>query len=524
MNRYLLASAVLVCALLFPACAEMSAEDGALATTCGPTDGCMNIEVPDLVPVTVSLRIVPSDDLGLEEGYINNIELGDDSAAVVLVLDRLVSVSGAVTTSAGPISGATLTFRRSEGIEGVPYVRTATTELAGTYYVALPPGTYSATVRTEDASLPPIVRDLEVTTDTSFSPNFPDPAAYYVVTGQLVRTHETVAETDGEETLIEEVPIQRARVFLTSPTTGRVLSTEGETAEGAFSVRVHPTEADYAIRLLPGSGSEPLPDLTLETVHIADSTDLGTLVAGDWEDSVEVQGTVAGVNGSQQAIDGAAVFFVMELEHGDFTEVTYADADGRFSSSVIPGAYDVTLIPPANVEFAAQTFSGRVINPAGEQVEDSTFPLVHKPSLLGMVRDPYGAPLAGVTITAEPIDFEISALSLGPVSTVTDSSGNYLMQVHPGNQLLTLLPPSDSGLSPMLLETVQVSSDRRMDPQMSFSHSASGLVVGPGDVAVAEATVEAYVHLSGRPILLSSATTDTSGRFLLDIPILREGD
>ena len=356
MNRYLLPAALLVYALSLASCAEMSAEDGALATSCGPMDGCNNVEVPDLVPVTVSLRVVPPDDLGLEEGYINNVELGDDSTAVVLVLDRLVPISGAVTGSDAPISGATLTFRRSEGIEGVPYVRTATTELAGTYYLTVPPGTYSVTVRTEDASLPPIIRDLEVTTDTSFSPNFPDPEAYYVVTGQLVRTHETPAETEGELPLIEEVPIQRARVFLTSPTTGAVLSTEGETAEGAFSVRVHPTEADYAIRLLPGSGSEPLPDLTLETVHVTDSTDLGVLVAGDWEDSVDVQGTVAGVNGSQQAIDGAAVFFVMELEHGDFTEVTYADVDGRFSSSVIPGAYDVTLIPPANVEYAAQTF------------------------------------------------------------------------------------------------------------------------------------------------------------------------
>ena len=510
-------SLALVCASCSEAGLGAQMEDSAACMpddeSCWPTT---NVNEPE--DVVFSVRIVPPAESGLAEQHLLDLQSDTVPTPLGVVLEATTLVTGRVSFSGDtPVeaSGAAITFRRDGGIAEVPFVRTVTSGSSGAsvgaFSVELVPGTYQVTVRSDESAVPPFrVNDLEVSTGTLINNiALPDPDTHYIVTGMLVRS-------EGDEL---EVPILGARVILVSPETGLAMSTEGETVEGAFSVRVPPNEDDYAVRISPGNGSEPVPDLTLETVHVAGSMDLGTLIAGEWDDSVEVTGHVSGINGEEQPVDGAAAFFVQELEHGSFTHVTFADSDGAFTTSLIPGSYEVTLVPPADVEYGAATFAETVSEANLEQ----EFPLGHKPSLLGTIMGPGGTPLNGATVIAEPVGYNISALSLGPVSTVTGSNGLYLLPVHRGDQRVTFLPPEGRALSPIVLESVSVSADKRLDPQLPAVRTVTGYVVDPAGDAVADALIEVYVDVHGERLLLWETETNAAGQFDISMPVIRDG-
>ena len=507
--------------LVLAACSEAGlGADMQGSPACDPVDEtCW----PDGVPnepedVVFSVRIVPTADSRLAEYHLVDLRSDTVSAPISVMLEPTTTVSGRVSFSGDtPVeaSGAAVTFRRDGGIAEVPFVRTVTSgssgDSVGAFSVELAPGSYQVTVRPEESSVPPFrIADLEVSAGTLINNIvLPDPDTHFVVNGMLVR-----ALDDGTE-----VPILGARVILISPATGLVMSTEGETVEGLFSVRVPPNEDDYIFGIGPGDGSEPVPDLTLETVHVSGSMDLGTIVAGQWEDSMEVSGYVSGVNGDERPVDGAAAFFVQQLEHGDFTHVTFADTDGSFTTSLIPGSYEVTLVPPADVDYGAATFSETVSASNLEQ----QFPLDHKPSLLGTIMGPGGFPLSGATVIAEPVGYEISALSLGPVSTTTGSNGLYLLPVHRGTQRVTFLPPEGRALSPIVLEAVTVSADMRLDPELPSVRMVTGYVVDPAQQPVVGAAVEVYVDVADERLMLWETETDSTGQFSISLPVIRAG-
>lgn len=482
---------------------------------CEQDDSCGPTPPTGLESVSLALRVIPPDGSRLSERHITGLTAHGDLNLEPIALAPTSVVTGRVFFQGADVEESvrsSLTFRRDEGISVAPLVRTVASGIGdevGAFSVELAPGSYQVTVRVEDNAVPLFsVADLEVTEGTLvFDIALPDPETYFNVTGSVVR--------QGEED--RTIPLRGASIILVSPETGVVMSTTGETVDGVFSVQVPPAEAAYGVRISPGDDGEPVPDLTLETVLIEGDTDLGELVAGGWADAVDVTNwRVEGVNGEAQAIDGAAVFFLQELEHGRFSRITFANEEGRFSSSLIPGDYTVTLIPPEDLIWAAGSFSLTV----NESTQEQAFPLPHKPTLQGFVLAPTGMPVDGVTVIAESVDPDLA--ELGAATVTTSANGLFLFAIHPGAQRVTFVPQQVSALSPVIYESFvgAVATDLSLDVMLPAATQATGHVVVDGGAAVAGATVEAYVEVSGELVLLSTVETDATGRFAVNLPVI----
>jgi hypothetical protein len=475
-------------------------------------------------PVTVALRVIPPAESGLMEQHVADLTVRPGDSLPSVVLPTLARVTGTVYYGAVENrveARATLTFRNLDGLSGLPILRSVTTgadldgQSPGEFSVRLAPARYAVTIDPEDPAFPSLrVGELEVDGDLRFDPQLPSPETHFIVTGSVVRYR---PGEGGAADAVAPVPLRGARVTLTSTVTGQSLSTEGITAEGRFSVRLAPVPGEYGIRITPTSDGEPLPDIVLPPLYISETMDVGELVAGTWADPVEVVGSVLGVNGEQMPVEGATVFFVQSVEHGTFSQVALSSIGGMFTSSVLPGAYQVTLVPPANLHYAAATFRETI---EGVRTQ-SFFELTEKPSLLGTVVSPSLQPVGGATVVAEPIGFEVSTLSLGSVSTVTEASGLYLVEVHPGVQRVLINPPASSGLAPLVLTGEVVEADHRRDVQLAPARRATGGVYDDGPSAIAGATVEVYLQVGGDLVLVDTVTSGENGEYEIDLPVVR---
>ncbi|MCA9566061.1 MAG: carboxypeptidase regulatory-like domain-containing protein, partial [Myxococcales bacterium] len=265
----------------------------------------------------------------------------------------------------------------------------------------------------------------------------PDPDSHFVIEGVLVR------QRGDEETL----PLSGANVVLLSEDTGLAVSTASETTEGRFSLRLPPVPDEYTLSVTSSSSGDTLPTLRLEGIPIDETTDLGEVIAGAWDDPLPVEGIVEGVNGEIRRVEGATVFLEQEVEAGTFSRVAFADSRGEFAATVLPGHYHVTLVPPVDLLYGARSFE--------TEVTDSTpleFEVNHKPNLVGVVVDRYGRAVSESQISLTPLSFDVQTLALGPANAESDSSGLFLVRSHAGPQRVVVVPPSDSGTSPLLIE------------------------------------------------------------------------
>ncbi len=519
--RGVLIAALLGACALSSACSAESAEEDAAGISPGTPDMGSDSETGvALEAVTLALRVVPDEDSGLPTHHVTELAVAPGATIPTVFLEQQVRVTGVVTYGAsGDEARATLTFRQTGGISGLPALHTVDTGVdganeplsTGEFIAWIPAGNYQVTVRAEDESVPPLrVAELDATASLRFDPQLPAPDTLFVVQGSVVR------QRPGDET---PVPLHGVRVVLTSPTTGQVVSTEGETAEGNFSVRLAPIEGEYELQVTPTSDGEPVPDLAVGPVLVEGSVDLGELIVGEWADALAVTGMVVGSLEEQAAdepVEGATLFFEQELESGTFQQVALAGAGGMYSATLLPGEYVVTLVPPSGLEFGADTLQLEV----DDSTASSNFELGPKPSLFGSVSDPVGEAVVGAAIVAEPISYAVDTLALGPAATNTEGSGLYLVRVHPGRHRVMVLPQEGAGVAPHIRESIAINADQAQAFDLRWERLAEGQVLTSAGEPLAEATVEVYVYTSGEPILFDAPVTDELGRFTVNLPTI----
>jgi hypothetical protein len=477
-------------------------------------------------PLPVGLRITPPAESGLLEEHRTGLRLEGDTQLPDLVLSTPTRVSGNVTLGdVDTPAPARMSFRRLDGLGGVSLRTDVLTDARGYYDVALVPGRYRVTVTTDDAvSFPPFRIEELAVSGASLVSNIAlgDPSTYYRVRGRLVRQRAGADDVDA---------IAGAMVVLQASGSGAVVSTSGETARdtGEFTLTARPLPGTYVLRVGPSSANELVPSLALGPLTIdsaldqADgaldgSVDLGELIAGEWADPVAVAGAVLGENGASNPVPDATIFFERSLELGSFSLFTRAAQNGTFVAQAIPGSYRVTVVPPADSTYGATAFGVELDQPTTEAPMPT---LHHKPVLSGVVRGPDGAPVADVTVTAEPTGFQISSLSLGPSRVETDADGRWELPVHAGSQRLRLQPRGDAGLAPVLADLGSISGDTRLEASLVHASTLSGVLRAPDGAPIAGATVEAFLEVDGGTALsFGSTSTDERGYFVVNLPTL----
>jgi hypothetical protein len=468
------------------------------------------------ISANISLRIVPPEDSGYEELQVTNLTVTSNEVLSDFTINSLTQVDGHVSyvDSIGEVAdvdGAVVTFYSQGEISGYPILRTVTTSSnvneRGQFNTALIQGSYEVTVDVPDMSIPPFrISQLEVTgSSLTFDISLPNPDTNFLIQGELLR------QTDYGE----QVPLDGARVVFLNPHTGVVMSTEAVTVGGRFSVRVLPIEANYIIRLGPNSG-EPIPDLVIGEILVQESMDIGQLVLEEWGEVFELYGAAIMSSGSAEGtFSGTTVFLEQELDNGTFSQVAFTDAQGQFDVQIIPGEYSILLIPPADLDLAAAKY----IEALEDDITSYEFELSVKPRLIGYLERPNGQPASSVLVTAIPQEFEMTMLSLGPSTTVSDSNGLFLLPLQYGKHRLVILPPEHSDIRPMVIDNLILEGDRRLDVRMSSSHHAQGRVLTPDGIPLAGVMVEVFSLIQDDTEKITEVYTDEMGEFVIDIPL-----
>jgi hypothetical protein len=470
--------------------------------------------------ITLSLHVTPPPESGLLEQHFADIEVEPNSLLRDFALRESTLVTGQTFFPQEPPEGllpvpATLHFRSLDGPDSLPPVET---DEDGQFAMNLVPGNYQVTVLVDAFELPPVrVAELEVPSTTLvFNVPLPQPEDLYELTGWIVRQRPDSEVEDSDDL---EVPVAGARVWLISETTAARVSTFGATdVDGAFTVRVLPTEGQYEIRVSPGENLQ-VPEVRLGPVEVSQSADLGVWIAGEWSDPVTVHGSVQGVNGDTVLLAQATVFFDRTIEAGGISRVTQTDEGGEFEITVIPGDYEVTLVPPADDDYGAATFEEETV---AADSGDQNYDVTQKPELQGIVTGPSGMPIAGCLVTSEPIGYTVTSLSLSSASTVTDDdTGGYILPVHSGPQRVIVQPPYGIGLSPLIVSSVSISDENRWrEFTLASARTVTGRVLVPDGTPLVGARIEVFVELPDELLRLVEVETDSTGTFTIELPVL----
>lgn len=468
--------------------------------------------------VTLTLRILPPEDSGLVEQHITSVPIDSQSSFGDIYLEQPTTVTGRTYYSGETRVGVAsrIVFRNLSGIADDPVVEVVGTESDGNFTIDLLPGTYSVTVSPDGELIPPFrIEELSVSGgNLIYEIPVPRPSDYFTISGTVIRAQPS--ETESEYDDVQQAgPLVGASVVLVSDVSGGAVSTEAQTdVEGHFSVFVPPGSRTVTIRLGPTETNELVPNLELESYLLSETTDLGD-IAVEWSNPIEITGSVLGQNGETNLLAEATVFFDQTFDTGTFVQVAYADANGAFSSSVIPGDYEITVVPPSDAEYGAATTQLNL-------EENSQVDLVstRKHALFGFLDLPTADSPENISICSEPTGFSVSSISLSQSCTTTDTSGAYLLYVHPGTQRITIVAPDTMGVAPRMADINTINEDIQLSIELELAYVAEGRVLSPDGQPVDDALIDVYVDLNGTLVLFNTLTTNSDGEFSVNVPAL----
>jgi hypothetical protein len=210
------------------------------------------------------------------------------------------------------------------------------------------------------------------------------------------------------------------------------------------------------------------------------------------------------------------------------------DKDGVAHVALLPGnagttrEYAVTVVPPANSEFAARCLPSYSVATTAAGRTGASIELGNKPDISGLVTDAGLAPQAGVIITATPLAVSgtqecgsSSALLPPPTTVTTGAGGGYRLSLDPGRYRIEYEPPMGSP-SPLFIENdvlVDMPQERRR-LALPSGVVATGLVRDDSGVGVPGGELRVFgPPKAGRPPELRARTrTGADGRFMIVLP------
>ncbi len=412
-----------------------------------------------------------------------------------------------------------------------------------TWAAALTDGTYDVLVRPAQAlrgTVPPrFERDFDVRSDRVLQRfDIVYPASYTRWSGTLRTRAGAVA--GGLSVRV----VDPARNNVEVSTVSLTGAADGD-APGAFSVAMAPgAPQEWSLRVTSNVNAHAglvveLPkavcarlDPTGRDVAVELPTDLGlpvsaaTLPAGPPTDPsprctgcVRVSGTVeaAALNGPRRGLRGATVTLHTNIPMtgsalGDgarawFEDRVQTDADGTFSTWLVPGTYRV-VIEPADEAFA-NTVQSYLVGADSRTQSGQVFVVPPRNAVAGRVLTVNGAPLGNARVQAVPfhaaysahpclaeLNMRAVAASANPDDDTTAADGSYHLELDPGLYRVVVEPPAGAGFATTLAQTLCVQSNiSAVDVVMDSPVEVHGVVRDPRGVAAPGARVEAVVRV-----------------------------
>lgn len=203
-------------------------------------------------------------------------------------------------------------------------------------------------------------------------------------------------------------------------------------------------------------------------------------------------------------------------------ECERTDKNGRYAALREPGQYYVWTVPPATIAAVPQWYDGvltGVQTTAVRLVQDRVIDvdLTGGPQLSGTVRSTSGQAVANALVCVD------TAFTTGRICRETDGNGHYTVTTRPETYIVSVFPPSGSGLVAEYWEgkrswrdadEIVVDRDRTLDLTVERGIPVTGTVKDLRGVPVAGATVN---FLDGQRYAAASTDTDASGRFAVAV-------
>ncbi len=427
--------------------------------------------------------------------------LPDDEGEAVIRMSRAVDVTGEVSGygvspySGGPdLPGTATTIEGAEvelSLDGTVQQRYGFTDEAGAFRMRAAPNIGYRLRIVPDSGEVPFASDLLSVLDTT---------AYDVDLGYGVAVWGTVT-TGGQ-------PLVGARIHAELPdgTAGADVVTDGQ---GRYMLRVLP-DRDYRVVSEGRDNGDLDPTVTTDFFYV-DALGAKRDIAYAPLSTVGVSGVVRGPTGNV----GNATVKLTSVALDGYTDdaelaVTYRTNDsGVYSALVVPGVYEVEILPPASSLTPASL--GEVDASVGIGLPDTVLPgLV---SVSGTVWDNNGWPVAGALVQAAETGFGKRSWT-----TTSDADGGWTLDVPQTGIEYTVSPPADRGDLALTVAAPVAGAQGATDLVMAAGLTLSGRVIDEDDDPVEYATIEVRDQ-SGR--LWAIAFTGSSGRFETQVAVNR---
>lgn len=465
------------------------------------------MEMDDVTPGTLRLDVYPPAGVGEPQLLPQSHRIEPDAYEDArLELYPTVTFSGVVSADVArswavgvPTTEETVAATISAWVDGTRLGGSAESDDSGAFSLALPAyddAPYLLALVPNDAALAPFhveERMFEASVDAD------------VHLGVGIPVYGRVTDADGLG--VAGVPMRlrattdagvevRSAAFVTDTTgwyVGRVESV------GSYVI-----EVEGGV-LLDGDVTRVVPTVEVE-VQVEDATNgasayisLGTLTIAS------VEGAALDPDGD--AINDALVRFTSTALDSGVGSLTIETTVGRdnFFTYLLPGLYDVTIVPPYGTDASPTTLPDVEIR-GRTTLGNRTLSALS--ALNGEVRDATGAPLADVVVAAKQVGFDHYVYT-----AKTDAEGNFWMEAPDGEYEATFTPPPGTAGALTLAElvtgtgiTVELDPGTPLSGHLDFE-----------DAPVAWAWIDVVDEASG--MLVGQGTTDASGDFRLQIQV-----
>ncbi len=516
---------------------------------------------PADVTQEVSLLITPGASReDLAPNWVRNVPMTTGRLHPTFQLAPPLQVEGTVTrrinadTDDGVPEPATVFFRALTGVPGNHFTTAAGTDITGRFVASLPGTSYEATIALTRDDMPDVVTRIEdIGVYELRALQLRVPATNYFVAWQG-----TVQRIDSGGLL---QPVSSALVFAVSERSG-VQSTSATTgADGSFVVYVDPAEAPYSFHVRPRQQADELdgpafdlPDVTFEAatpeIIVRPNGDDGPdtaelpgagLVAVRWNDFITVRGTVVDADGlpvsaaqilaTSDLVTAADTASAIAVRSSRFTQRAESTSNGEFTMRLPPDEdFIVTAFVDNDERMLFAEATSLSTTPEGIAEAAMELVAVGPSTLSGTALAPAsrGTDAGQVIVRYELIehsDHPVDLWQIAPVQTVfsaiSDANGHYELPLLPGRYRRSA-EPVDGQPFPFLYDEVQVAADDTELPPVQFEAGGytSGVITVADDSGepVANAAVEAWIEQEGEQRKISSATTDSNGRYVLVLP------
>ena len=256
------------------------------------------------------------------------------------------------------------------------------------------------------------------------------------------------------------LPLRTSTTALTQPDMPE--DPEGKCEPGYFKLRFPAEPLEYALQLEPAGESATamgitpavipklVVDPTLQTIKISGAPGevapslqtISVVTTPPVTARVEVRGSEG--LASDVPIKGATLTLRGEVDQGLFTAIGTTDEDGVWTGPMIPGTYDLQVVPPKDGPYAAHK---QTVDVGEETVKVVTG---RRTLLEGTVVGYDGRPVSGVAVRALKSSAAQAPSEVNPsidqqYTTKTDDAGAFLLWVDPGSYAFLLTPPPEVG-------------------------------------------------------------------------------